>query len=86
MMYLEWRRTSVGNDTWDTYKRKDVAEQIVSLERSRTGGTRAQDVGDMPAVRYSRWFQWLSLKTTQLLVLLSLKTRWRDSDSNRGGT
>jgi hypothetical protein len=37
-------------DTCDTYSREDVAERAVMPARSRTGGTRVQDVGDTHAV------------------------------------
>jgi hypothetical protein len=72
-------------DAWDTHGHEDVVEWIMSSARSRTGGTHVQDVGDVHVVCYSWLFQWLSFKTTQLLVLLSLglKTRRCGSDGNQ---
>jgi hypothetical protein len=37
-------------DIWDTHSREDVAERAVLPPRSRTRGTRVQDVGDAHAV------------------------------------
>jgi hypothetical protein len=78
-------------NTWDTYLCEEVEEQIVLPTWSRTSETRVQYVGDTYGVHYSRWFQWLSLKTTQLygsLVSpsLGLKTWWCGSSENQSGT
>jgi hypothetical protein len=43
-------------DTEDMHRREDVVERIVSPERSRTGGTCVQDIGDAHAVHYSQRF------------------------------
>jgi hypothetical protein len=50
---------AVVTDTWETHRREDVAEQIVSPSRSRTGGTRVQDVG---------WRVWSTLLTVVSVV------------------
>jgi hypothetical protein len=50
-------------DTWDTHSREDVAERTMLSARSRTGGTRVQDVGythARGAILTAVW--WLSLK------------------------
>jgi hypothetical protein len=70
-------------DTWDTHLCEDVVKQVVLPARSSTSETCIQDVGDAHAVRYSRRFGGLDLKTThyygwRLLLSLGPKTRrWR---------
>jgi hypothetical protein len=49
-------RLAMVADTWDTHSSEDVMERVVLPARSRTGGTRVQDVGDTHAVHYSWWF------------------------------